>query len=325
MRFLAIVFVSVSLAWTSVAQAACPVAYTTQQLVGDMSTVQVALRQLDEVSYRAAGERLRKGLQCLEGAPPPVVFAAVYRYLGAFEAVQGNEDMARRWFRSSLELDPAFVWDVADFDIGHPIRNVFDEEKSVAKDPPVALEGVVFRLGEGESLTIDGRPLSQPEARMERPHLIQHLAPDGKVLAAWVIDGNKFPADIVTEPSARAKKAEAKKTKKTKKMKNAKELERKVSDEGDDVVVMQRIRPAAKTPMIAVGGAGLLASGALYYASMGSQSDFYAATTTDDVLALQAATNRLVMLSAGLGVASVGLSTWGIILHGSGFGLTWQW
>jgi len=323
-RFLAFVFASLSLAWTSVAHATCPVAYTTQQLVGDMSTVQVALRELDEVSYRAAGERLRKGLRCLEGAPPPVVFAAVYRYLGAFEAVQGNEDMARRWFRSSLELDPAFVWDVADFDVGHPIRNVFDEEKSVAKDPPVAMEGVVFRLGEGESLTIDGRPLNKPEARMERPHLVQQVGADGQVIAAWVIDGNKFPADIVAEPSARAKKAEAKKSKKSKK-KIAKEPERKVSDEGDDVVVMQRIRPATKTPMIAAGGAGLVASGALYYASVVSQGDFYAATTTDDVLALQAATNRLVMLSAGLGVAAAGLGTWGIILHGSGFGLTWQW
>jgi len=322
LRFWAFVFASLSVAWTSVAQAACPVVYTTQQLVADMSTVQVALRQLDEVSYRAAGDRLRKGLECLEGAPPPVVFAAVYRYLGAYEAVQGKEDMARRWFRSSLELDPAFVWDVADFDIGHPIRNVFDEEKSVAKDPPVPMEGVVFRLGEGESLTIDGRPLTSPAARVERPHLVQHVGPDGKVLGAWVIDGNKFPADVIEEQSARAKKAVAKQQKKKK---SEKEPQRKVSAEGDDVVVIQRIRPAAKTPLIAVGGAGVLASGALYYASMASQSEFYAATTTDDVVALQAATNRLVLLSAGLGVAAVGVSSWGVMLHGSGLGLIWQW
>jgi hypothetical protein len=143
------------------------------------------------------------------------------------------------------------------------------------------------------------------------------------VIAAWVIEGNKFPADIVAEPSARARKAEAKNSKKKKK--STKEPERKVSDEGDDVVVMQRIRPATKTPMIAVGGAAFVASGALYYASVANQADFYAATTTDDVLALQASTNRLVMLSAGVGVAAVGMSTWGIILHGSGFGLTWQW
>ena len=298
-------------------------AYTTQQLVADMSTVQVALRQLDEVSYRAAGDRLRKGLECLDGAPPPVVFAAVYRYLGAYEAVQGKEDMARRWFRSSLELDPAFVWDVADFDIGHPIRNVFDEEKSVAKAPPVPMEGVVFRLGEGESLTIDGRPLTSPAARVERPHLVQHVGPDGKVVAAWVIDGNNFPADVIEEQSNRAKKAVAKQQKKKKK--SEQEPQRKVSAEGDDVVVMQRIRPAAKTPLIAVGGAGVLASGALYYASMASQSEFYAATTTDDVVALQSATNRLVLLSAGLGVAAVGVGSWGVMLHGSGLGLIWQW
>ena len=58
---------------------------------------------------------------------------------------------------------------------------------------------------------------------------------------------------------------------------------------------------------------------------MASRDEFFAATTTDDVLALQASTNQLVLLSAGLGIAAVGVGSWGVMLYGSGMGLTLQW
>lgn len=105
-----------------VAHAECSKAYTGQQLSGDLGAMSTALRGKDDAALKAAGMRLDAGLPCLDAPVPQLVFAAAYRSVGVYQYKFGSKDRASQWFRSGLELDSSFEWDIAEVDPGAPMR-----------------------------------------------------------------------------------------------------------------------------------------------------------------------------------------------------------
>ncbi|MSP56190.1 MAG: hypothetical protein EXR69_11400, partial [Myxococcales bacterium] len=201
------------------AYADCPAPYTGAALVKDLGSVQSALRNLDEAAFANSGKQLESGLPCLDMTAPPQLFASAYRYLGAVHyMVDKDPDAARRWFRSSLELDPTYQWDVQELDLGDPVRAAFESERSSA---PVAGEGAPGKdldIPSGSAFLLDGRPLVEPRASPDRPHVLQ-VAVVGSRRAdrTWLIDGMVFPEEVLRTAPAIIGVAEApKKQKKTK-------------------------------------------------------------------------------------------------------------
>ena len=101
----------------------CPTKYSLAQLAADLGAMQSSLRNLDESTFKAVGRNLQNGMPCMAASTPTPVYATAYRLLGAWEYVQGNATQADGWFLTAEELDPAFTWDVKDFDVGHPLRS----------------------------------------------------------------------------------------------------------------------------------------------------------------------------------------------------------
>ncbi len=316
------------------AWAACQSTYPLQTLARDLGLMQSALRNLDENGFREAGTRLKLGMPCMEAPAPAAVYATAYRLLGALYHLEGDLEQSEAWFRTALELDPGYAWDVRDFDVGHPIRVSFEGIGSGLDTTPVPVEGKKIRLPSTGRLLMDGRPLMEPEATTGRPHLIQKISGDNKVVDTWVIEGNSFPEQVVkpdfeaaeTGPALVIGEEPPKEKDKKRKRKDADVPEPVVQATGssgnpmEEVVMVERIRPPMKTPLLLLGGAGLLAGGGTYAASYMMHQRFLESTTTDEANQLRTTTNALVLASGGVAVVGVGLGYWGVLLDG-GYGI----
>ena len=321
-----------------VSQAACKTAYPLQTLARDLGLMQSSLRNLDEQGFRDAGSRLKLGLPCMEAPAPAAVYATAYRLLGALYHLEGDIVQSEAWFHTALELDPGFVWDVRDFDVGHPIRISFESITSGLETTPVPLEGKKIRLPKTGRLLMDGRPLMEPEATLERPHMVQQISADNKVIDTWVIEGNNFPEQVVKpsfdEPEVGPALVIGEEPTKEKSRRKDKDRDRDRGGDdpvvvsstttgnslGDDVVMVERIRPPMKTPLMLVGGAAMLGAGGTYAASYLMSQSFQEATTTDQANQLRTTTNALVLASGGIAVVGLGLGYWGVLLDG-GYGI----
>jgi hypothetical protein len=318
-------------------QAACQSPYPLQTLARDLGLMQSSLRNLDEQGFRDAGTRLKQGLQCMEAPAPAAVYATTYRLLGALYHLEGDIDQSEAWFHTALELDPGFAWDVRDFDVGHPIRVSFEGIASKLDTTTVPVEGKKIRQPKTGRLIIDGRPLMEPEATLGRPHMVQQISADNKVVSTWVFEGNSFPEQLVKPDFDEPEEAgpalviaeEPSKDKNRRKNKDKNREDDPVVDATpsptpanpmDDVVMVERIRPPMKTPLLVMGGAGLLGAGGTYAASYLVRQRFEESTTTDEANQLRATTNALVLASGGVAVVGLGLGYWGVLLDG-GYGI----
>lgn len=310
----------------STAQAQCAARYALGVLAQDLGTMQSALRSLDEAAFKAAGERLATGLPCMATPAPAPVYGATYRMLGAWYYVSGDTDEARRWFSTAHELDPSFEWDIHDFDVGHPIRILYEDLQRTVTLEPLPVDGRALSLPAGSTLLIDGRPLEAAEATPDRPHVVQQVGTDKAIRNTWIVDGNGFPAAILQsateagpEPAVAFEEGPVRETR------------RKRQDDppqavgtgpDDDVVLVKRVRPPLKTPLLVLGGAGLLAAGGTYGASFLAREEFEVAGTSDEVHAARTATNTLVLAAGGIAAVSLGVGYVGILLDGGvGLGL----
>lgn len=300
------------------ARAGCDKAYTGEQLVGDLQALSRALRNLDEATFLVAGKRLDAGIGCTGNPVPPPVFASAYRYLGAYAFLQGEHERSRGWFRTALELDPTYQWDVQELEPDNPMRQLFDEEREHAADAPVALAGKVVNQPSGSSLTIDGRALTAAAATSGRPHIVQQIATsDRSVRGTYVIDGNAIPpqflrdevlvADGTPSPDPRPGATAALPPRGKKALAAA---------SADGPVRLERLRPAEKTPLLVIGAAGIVGAGAIYATSYVARQEFETATTSAELDRYQATTNALVIASGGVLLVGAGIGYWGIILQG---------
>jgi hypothetical protein len=331
LRTLLAILVCLFLLTPQVARAQCQSPYALQTLARDLGLMQSALRNLDEEGFRGAGTRLKLGMPCMEAPAPAAVYATAYRLLGALYHLEGDLDQSEAWFHTALELDPGFVWDVRDFDVGHPIRMSFETIASNLDTASVAVEGKKIRIPKTGRLIMDGRPLMEAEASLGRPHMVQQISADNKVVETWVFEGNQFPERLVKPDFEQDESGpalvigeEPTKDKQRRKDKNKGQSDGEVAisttpvaTTGDDVVMVERIRPPMKTPLLLIGGAGLLGAGGTYAASYLMHQRFQDATTTDQANQLRSTTNALVLASGGIAAVGLGLGYWGVLLDGS--------
>ena len=300
----------------AVARADCPAPYPLSSLAADLGAMQTSLRSLDEAAFKAAGERVSAGLSCMAQPAPPAVYASTYRLLGAWHHLGGDAAEAARWFRTAVELDPAFDWDVQDFEVRHPIRILYGEQSDDPRNP-VPVAGRSLRVPPGTRLLLDGRPLAEAAATPNRPHLVQQVGDDRAVRASWLISGNAFPDLLLGAPTGGERPRVAPREG-TGVPPAPKATGARTTEEG--IVIVQRARPPLKTPLLVAGGAGLAGAGALYATSLAARRRFDEAATTGEVTAARARTNALVIASAGTAALGVGFGWWGILLD-DGFGL----
>jgi len=311
------------------AVAGCPAAYTSEQLVNDLTMLQLALRNLDEASFNAAGARLEAGIGCVGNPVPAMVFASAYRYIGAYRYLQKDTANARLWFVSSLELDPTYNWDASELELDSPMRQVFEEERARAQVPVVPIPGKVLAQPAGSTLSLDGRPLDKAAATPDRPHVLQQVATsDRSIRGTWVIQGNDIPAqflqdaDLVGPTPEEAAKAE-KASKKLVKEKKSKEQMAQVEYTDSGAVKVERLRPPEKTPLMVIGAVGIAGAAGIYAATFATHDQFENANSTEDLVAAQTLTNALVLTSGGVFLIGAGIGYWGIVLDGgAGVGIS---
>ncbi len=304
-----------ALAWAPAARAECTQPYPGDQLVNDLQVLQLSMRNLDETTFASTGKRLDTGIACLTSAAPSPVFASAYRYIGAWQFLVNNDPVAaRRWFRTSLEIDPTYAWDASELELGHPMREVFEQERQVAPTGLAPIEGKVINRPAGSTVTIDGRPLDEAAAMSDRPHIIQQIGSDRGVRGSWLIEGNAIPPQFLRDALAPVPVEEPVATK-VKKPKKGSELLTQPS-EGLQVQTVDRVRPPEKTPILIAGVLGVLGAGGVYAASYAARSEFDQATTTEDLERTRDTTNMLVVTSGGVLLAGLGVTYWGIVLDG---------
>jgi len=336
-QFVGLGLVVFACGWMGNARAECTGTYTGDQLVEDLGQMTVALRALDEERFQSAGLRLEGNLTCAKQKIPVGVFASAFRFIGAYHYLSGRDEVARAWFRSSLELDGDFQWDITELDLEHPMRRTFDEERAVATAAGEPLEGMVINPPSGSTLLLDGRSFTEPLMTGDRPHVLQVIGDDQSIRQVFVIEDGQIPEQFLLSESmlkARQEAASAASSEKKKKKKNKKKDKKKdteapeesavetssaaSSDNEYDVVRVERTKSGSKIPMLAGGGAALIASGVLYGLSSASHKNFDTVDTTDDLNAARNMTNQLVMASGVSLVAAVGMGSIGLALGGEG-------
>lgn len=302
--------------WSSGARAECQQKYTGEQLVSDLQTLNVSLRNLDETTFATSAKRLEGGIVCLGSQAPPPIFASAYRYIGTYHyMVLKDEPGARKWFRTALEIDPTHTWDATELELSHPMRDVYEQERLVAPTNLATIEGKEVNLPAGSSLAIDGRPLVEAAAALDRPHIVQQIAGDRSVRGTWLVEGNAIPPQFLRDPIVVATPEEE--PKKEKKPRKAKETAgATVPSEGLQVMKIERVRPPEKTPLLIAGALGLVGAGGVYWASSFSRAEFDNASTTEELERTRTMTNAMVLASGGVLLAGAGVAYWGVILDG---------
>jgi len=286
--------------WSSAAQAECAKPYSAGDLGNDVSIMSGALRTAKPALFQDAGTSLVAGIPCISDPMAPIILANVYRYAGLHAFFGGKEKEARAWFRSALELDSTFDWDVAELPIDDPIRPIFEMERENSSAEKVAVEGqVMLNIPDGVRVTADGRPLMKAALTVDRPHLIQSISKsDNRVIDVWLIQGNSLPESLLLrstgEPAASTNEVTG----------------------GIAVQTVSRTRPPLKTPALVAGGAFMAAGIGLYAASFGARSKFESATNLTAAKGHRTTTNTLVVSAAGAFVAGAGLTYVGFVLDG---------
>ena len=282
----------------SEANAECSGPYTPEKLGSDLGAMSEALRGSSRDVFRQVGESMVTNLPCVDAPLAPVVLANVYRYAGLSHYFGGNQGRAEAWFRTALELDSSFDWDVNEIAVDDPIRMVFEAQREAAGAEKVdAGGGQSLVIPEGGRLVSDGRALTAAKLTTDRPHLIQWIqTSDNSVVQVWLVEGAELPAKLLGEAAAEDE-----------------------TDSGRSSYAVQKIersRPPMKTPTLIAGGASIAGGIALYIMSHGAQKKFEQATTTADLERTRTLTNGLVLGAAGGVALGSGLTYLGVILDG---------
>ena len=304
---------------SATANAECTAPYTADQLMNDYQSVQMAARIEDSFSLLQSGERLYLGLPCLTERAPAQMLAGVYRAIGLYAHEASLSDEVALWFRTSLELDPTFVWGIDEIAQDSPILPLWQSEVGTEGVGLVSMEGKSLGAPDGGSLVLDGRPWTVAGATPDRYHLLQLISNIGEVRRSWVIMGNEFPDSFIVEASESNERVE------TVVETGVGVIDRDLPDGYllSDITAVRRIRPQLKTPSLIGGGAGLIAALTMYAGTFWSQSMFNNATTEEEMLSMRGLNNTMVLASGGLVVVGSAVTWWGVTMSQKGFGFSW--
>jgi hypothetical protein len=290
----------VVLACSGVAYGACPAPYTADALGGDLSRMSDTLRDRKIDQFQESGKALTAGMGCINSPMAPVILASLYRYSGLYAHFAGEKEQAQRWFRSALELDSSYDWDISEVAGDDPIRMIFEEVRSSLDTQPQAVAGGrELMVPTGARVMVDGRVLRTAALTLDRPHLVQVVdVATNSVVDVWLIQGNEFPDSLLGDaPVADAGPAP-------------------VSGSSLNVQRIERSRPPLKTPALIVGGVGLVAGVGLYAASFPAHANFESATTAADLEKSRNLTNFLVLGAGGAVIAGAAIGYVGVSLSG---------
>lgn len=309
---LALLALSPMLFAASPASAACAQPYAKESLIKDLVALQAALRGLDEEGFKSNATRLAQGMECLDSPVPAAVHARAYRYMGALAFIEGNSEEAVAWFRTSLEIDSAFQWDIQDFDAAHPVRQLFEAQRGVTSKP-TPMEEAEFVAMVNERILVDGREARKPIASPDRNHIVQKLGPDGKVKHSWRIQGNQFPVELLVSPEPESPPPPVPVAAAPPPPKPSGSLKTHVGQDG--VMVYEHPRSSVKTPLLAAGGAQLLLAGVAWGYSFVTHGDFDKATTSADIQSTRKLNNTMVLTSGVLTVTGLATGFVGLRLN----------
>jgi len=259
------------------------------------------LRNQKEAQFQTAGASLTKGIECINSPMAPVILANIYRYAGLYAHFENDKDQARRWFRSALELDSSYDWDVSEVASDDPIRVTFEDVRTKLDLVPQAVaEGRDLNVPEGSRVMVDGRVLRNAALTPDRPHLVQVIdIATNNVSDVWLIQGTDLPDSLLGDASV---------------------AEAPTSGSPSASLSVQRIersRPPLKTPALIAGGVGLVAGVGLYAASFPAHAKFESASTVADLEKSRNLTNLLVLGASGAVVAGAAIGYIGISLDGT--------
>lgn len=283
----------------------CAEPYTVDAMLADLVEIEQAFRNGEDESGGAVAQRMLAGLVCFDEVIPGRMAGRVYRAVGAGLYVGGDVDGGTGWMRTSFEIDPMFSYGVQDMPAGHPVARAYEDvRKEMTVDPtPI-----------GDALTagthyLDGRTLHYALATDGRPHLYQVEGDSG--VKSWIIDGSAFPeaafAAAVVETGKKGKKSRP-------------EAETESSTTAAGVAIIERERPAGKTPLLVAGASIGVGAGVLYYVSSVSRGKFADATVEEDIYRYRSQTNTLVLASTAVFAAGAGTFAWGVALDSGGVG-----
>jgi len=280
------------------AHAACEAPYAAESLGSDLGTMSEALRASDRDVFKRAGKTMTDNLPCVDSPLAPVVLANVYRYAGLSAYFSGDSKRADEWFRTSLELDSSFDWDVKEVPVNDPIRSVFTAQREIAGvEKQDAALGLALVIEDGFRLIADGRTLTEPRLTPGRPHLIQRInTADNTVDKVWLVEGASLPQELLGQKEAVSSEA--------------------ASQASFDVQKIERSRPPMKTPTLILGGLSVAGGVGMYVLSFQTSKQFEKATTTSQLESKRALTNGLVIGAGGAVVLGSGLTYLGVMLDG---------
>lgn len=302
---LSLLGLSALLAFPSTATADnCSTPYSARNLVSDLTAMSSALRSLDEAAFKTTGARVETNLVCIDTPVTVAVYAKAYRLLGVTHFLAGEQESAQAWFRTALEVQPAFEWDINELPLGHPLRAVYEGQREPAASEKVARSSAPPAVPDGQELRVDGRRVTELRATLDRPHVVTLVnVAENSLRGAWLIEGNAFPDSLIGGVADADDRRG-----------------RRGDDSGYQAESIERVRPPLKTPLIVLGGALIAGGAGVYGASFATAQKFESATTTEDLEHYRGVTNGLVVASALTAALGLGVEYFGITLsQGPGF------
>lgn len=275
-----------------------------------LSTLNSYFIKKDYQKVQEGAKSLEEDIPCMRTPAPPQVFATAYRYIGVGHYLNGDEVSAKRWFRTSLELNPNHKWGVSEVKTSEPLYNLYEEARNDAVVDIVHIEGKQLTSPEGTVVYVDGRVWKESGLTPDRPHIVFIASrADRHIISRFTIDGNQLP-ELVLKKAAPVKK------------KN-----QEISAEDMFAVTeIKRLRPPAKTPLLISSLATLGAAGGVYGYTFTTNQQFFDANTTANKDALRKKNNGLLVTSIAIGTLGLGVGYAGMIIDApsSPIGILWQ-
>ena len=281
--------------------------------------MQEALDSGKNLTARDEARRLREAIRCLdEVLPDPTTAAQVARAIGAGYVAADELALGKPWLRSALDLED-YRWPL---DEDHPVVIVW---RALAEEPRPEIVRSSDR-GFSDVARLDGSPLAIPRARPDRPHILQI---GENPTDTFVIYGERFPGEVLGGASPTTKRSDARRTRDDRRVAGTVQNTAPAPIAGSEVampnpeepLVVRRLRPPEKTPLLVAGATLTVVAGGLYGLAAQRRARFNDrefATSLDEITALRSQVNGLVLASAATFALGAGGVTWGTLVDARG-------
>ncbi len=154
-----------------------------------------ALRSGQLAKAGAVLAQTEEQLRCVVQVVPPELLARLGRQRAFQRMLDFDEGQAEQWLSLARSVDPAGSWPS-----WVPERHVVRRLDATLPRVAGRVEGRGLVVPEGGGVFLDGAYLTQPEALVETPHLLQVAGDDGVVTDAFWMMGAAFPPDVLGPP-----------------------------------------------------------------------------------------------------------------------------